>query len=184
MSLGAKKHNISQTAEAKKGRANFAAAVRFAITVNSIPKLKEAWSSAKIEGTNSYHRIIKYNSKLVNSGRLTAANKITPGGLPLTLSSLLINEENELELNISYPQDKINSPALLCLVFFFGNDIIIKQSVTIERGMPEIPLKVSLNDEILKGLKKFPNPIVYTAVLGKKMNTEEIFWTSTAAGVI
>jgi hypothetical protein len=180
MSCRARKYKISQSAEAKKGRANFAAAVKFAITVNSIPEVKKAWSSAKTEGTNSYHRIIKYNSKRVNSGKLTTANKITPDGLPLTLSSLLLKGDNELELNISFPDDKINFPALLCLVFIFNNDMILKQNLNIDWAS-EIPLKVALNNEIVKRLKKFPCPIVYSAVLGNKVNNDEIFWTSTAA---
>ncbi len=49
VSLGAKKYKISQSAEAKKGRANFAAAVKFAKFINSIPELKEAWDLQKLK---------------------------------------------------------------------------------------------------------------------------------------
>ena len=133
VSLGAKKYKISQSAEAKKGRANFAVVVKFAVNINSIPELKGVWSSAKIPGTNSYHKILKLNAKLVNSGHLTTANKITPDGLPLTLSSLILNEDNELEIDISYPREKINFPPILYLVFVFNNEIILKQSINIEK---------------------------------------------------
>ena len=179
VSISAKKYKISQSAEAVKGRANFAAVVKFAKFVNSIPELKEAWSSAKIEGTNSYHRIIKYNSKNINSGRLTEDNTITPTGLPLTISSLSLNEENDLELNISFPQDKIYFPVLLYLVLVFNNDVFLKQSVIIEQRMPEAILKVPLNNIIMKNLENFSDPLFYAAILGKKMNTGEIFWTDT-----
>ncbi len=63
VSASPKKYKISQSKLAKKGRANFAASVKFAVTVNSIPQLKDIWSKVKAEGTNSYHRIIKYHSE-------------------------------------------------------------------------------------------------------------------------
>ncbi len=184
VSLGAKKYKISQSAEAKKGRANFAVVVKFAVNINSIPELKGAWSSAEIPGTNSYHKILKLNAKLVNSGHLTAANKITPDGLPLTLSSLRLNEDNELELDISYPRERINFPSILYLIFVFNNETILKQSINIEKEILEAPIKIPLNNEIIKSLKNFPGALVFTAVLGNKLNGEGIFWTSTAAGVI
>lgn len=184
ISLSAKKYKISQSDKAKEGRANFAALVKFAKFINSIPELKEVWSTAKIEGTNSYHRIIKYNSKLINSGKLTKANKITPDGLALRITSLLLNEANELELDISFPQDKINFPAQLYLVLVFDNDQILKQSAIIENRAPENTLNVPLNNLITKELTNFSNFLVYCTVLGKNMNEGKIFWTSTAVVLI
>ena len=181
VSLSPDKYKISQSAEAKTGRANFAATVKFAKFINSIPELKEIWSTARIEGTNSYHRIIKYNAKRVNSGKLTTANKIIPEGQILTISSISLKEENQLELNILLPHDKINFPAELYLIFAFHKDVILKQNLIIENKAEEYTLNIPLNNIIISKLANFPNPLIYITILGEKINKEEIFWTSSAA---
>ena len=180
VSLSPDKYRISQSNEAKKGRANFAATVKFARFINSIPELKEIWSGAKVEGTNSYHRIIKYNAKSVNSGKLTASNKITPDGLQLTISSISLKEKNILELNISLSPDKLNFPAVLYLIFVFDNKEILYQHTVIEKEAPEYTLNIRLNNMIINNLKGSPNMLLYGTVIGNKLNREEIFWTSTA----
>lgn len=184
VSMGAKKYKISQSAKAKKGRANFAASVKFAVTINSLPELKNIWSFANLEGTNSYHRIIKYNSKLVNSGNLTLANKITPDGLELVLSSLSLTDKSKIELHFSFPSNKLKFPCSLFIVFFFNNDLILVQKAAIENAAVDdlYSIMVPLKNQIIKALKEFPNPLVYTAAAGVQVSKKKIYWTSTAAG--
>ena len=180
VSVSAKKYKISQSAEAKEGRANFAAAVKLAKTVNSIAALKEIWTSAKTDGTNSYHKIIKSNAKRVTGGNLTTANKITPDGLPLTLSSAEI-QNNKLELSFSFPSDEVSFPAELCIIFYFNKDIIHNQITKIEAAEPDdlYYLNLNLTPEIISALSEFPNPVVYFAVAGQPVKNK-IYWASTA----
>lgn len=86
-----------------------------------------------------------------------------------------------MELNILLPHDKINFPAELYLIFAFHKDVILKQNLIIENKATEYTLIIPLNNMIISKLVNFPNPLIYITILGKKVNKEEIFWTSTAA---
>ena len=179
VSVSAKKYKISQSADAKEGRANFAAVVKLAKTVNSFPLLKEIWTLTKTEGTNSYHKIIKNNAKQISEGNLTAANKITPAGLPLTLSSAAI-QNNKLDLTFSFPSDEISFPASLFIIFFFNKHILFKLVKDIETPAQDnlYSLSITLNSEIEAALNEFPNPVIYIAVSGAA-EKNKIYWTST-----
>ena len=184
VSVSAKKYKISQSAQAKKGRANFAAAVKLAKAVNSVPLLKEIWSTAKIEGTNSYHRIIKYNAKSIVQGNLTTANKITPEGLALTLSSLEV-QNNLLHLTINFPfKSNITFPVTLFICFSF-NDAIYSLFIQQEKIIVPLPddiytLSIALNAEIKKALAGDPHPIIYLALAGLYVK-KKVYWTGSIA---
>lgn len=180
ISVAPKKYKISQSAKANKGRANFAALIKLAKAVNSVPGLKEAWNTAKVEGTNSYHKIIRYNGKFVNSGKLTAANKITPDGLQLEIIFADI-QQGKMNVEFSFQTDKIKLPTLLSIVFGFNNRMVFIQTADIETAEPEdtYTLSIPLLHTIKKELKEDPNPVIYFAVSGIKESNKKIFWTDT-----
>ena len=71
-------YNSSHSPKAKLNRNRFGIAIEFAKYVNSIPTLKNIWKSAKIKGTTSFNRIVKYNSKCIGEKSPTKNNIITP----------------------------------------------------------------------------------------------------------
>lgn len=177
-----KKYKISQSRLAKKGRADFAAVVKFAVTVNSIPQLKNIWSKIKAEGTNSYHRIIKHNAKLVNAGMLSTQNKITPDGISLNVISHEVKTDR-LELTISFPSKKLNFPVMICSMLLFSKDAIHPQFTVIQAAAVNDDYSFNINfSKALKAeMKKNPDPILYIAVIGNQIAGKKLSWTSTAA---
>lgn len=182
VSASPKKYKISQSRLAKKGRADFAAVVKFAVTVNSIPQLKDIWSKIKAEGTNSYHRIIKHNAKLVNAGMLSAQNKITPEGIPLNIISSEV-KTGRLEVIVSFPSKKLTFPVSLYIMFVFSKDVIHTQVIPAQttEASDQYMLSIELDNKLKAEIKKNPKPIVFIAAIGKNENNRKVNWTSTAA---
>jgi hypothetical protein len=73
-----KKYNASQSESAKANRGKFGITIQFAKYVNSIPELSQIWKLAKIKGSTSFNKLVKYNIKSINDGFLTTSNIITP----------------------------------------------------------------------------------------------------------
>ncbi len=72
------KYNANQSHKAKQNRNRFAITIEFAKYINSIPCLKGIWKSAKIKGTTSFNRIVKYNSKYMGDKSPAINNIIVP----------------------------------------------------------------------------------------------------------
>jgi hypothetical protein len=111
-------YRISNSEKAVEGRARFAFTVRLARLINSEPVLSAAWKSAKIQGTNSYQKIIKHNSRLTSHSGLTAENIITPEGSEIDRSNLILDEEkliirSEFEPSFLIPPFRLFSLAVL-----------------------------------------------------------------------
>lgn len=72
------KQKVSKSEAVIKARKKFALTVALAKEINSNEILSELWKNSKVNATNSYQKIIKYNSTLTNSDTLTIQNSITP----------------------------------------------------------------------------------------------------------
>ena len=99
--------NISYSDKAVAGRAKFAHTVKLARLINSNPDLSTIWKSAKIKGTNAYQKIIKHNAGFTTPEGLTINNIISPPGLEIFKSSLIVDEnfiklESEVELKSNF----------------------------------------------------------------------------------
>ncbi len=181
VSVRPKKYKPTKSIKLKKARSKFGTVVKFAVTTNSVPELKEVWKLSREKGSNSYHKIIKANSRLFNTETLTPYNKITPAGLELKLESASI-KSNKLDVTISFPSVKTGLPAALCMVFYFGKDKFFAQTENIEEAEENdiYSLSISLNTGIRKALKTKTNFLLYAAVAGKAVK-KKVFWTSTTA---
>jgi len=71
-------YNKSNSAGAIARRTKFAAVIEFSKYINSIASLKSIWKSAKIKGTTSFNRLVKYNSQYTGEKSPTIRNIITP----------------------------------------------------------------------------------------------------------
>ncbi len=72
------KYNISTSKGAVSRRAKFACVIEFAKYVNSIPTCKNIWKAAKIKGTTSFNRLVKYNSQYTGEKSPSIHNIIAP----------------------------------------------------------------------------------------------------------
>ncbi|HEY6906271.1 MAG TPA: hypothetical protein VI230_02335, partial [Ignavibacteriaceae bacterium] len=167
---------------------NFASAVRLAKSIISEPVLKEIWSIAAVDGTTPYHRAIKFNMRLAGGSSLTIRNKITPGGLPLKLSSASISG-GILYLSFNCQANpNLKFPAELFMYFSFekGDKLIIPLSSVIEIPSQNLKynLEVSLGGRMKKLLIKDPHPILFIALAGGTVYKKSVYWTDTEAAVL
>ena len=178
-------YKASKSKAAKTGRNNFALRVKLAKLINSIPVLKEIWSNAKVDGTDSYHRIMKYNSKSIKEGSLTVSTKITPKGLFLSLSSASI-QNDILQLTFTFQQNtNIKFPLALYIFFYFKEygKSVYSISEKIESASPDgsYSLNIGLNSIIKKAIKKDLSPIIYISLAGLVSYKRKIYWSDTAS---
>ena len=188
MSLFPKTMKVSKTPQALRARSDFAVTIKLAKSINSLSVLKEIWTLAKVEGYNSFQKIIKQNLRLVKNGSATASNKITPEGLPLSISSALIQDDT-LKININLPSvENIQFPARVFIFLYFDNydRSVIRLYSQIAEHLPEgsYCLDITLNDNIKNALIVDANPIIYVAVAGTKVYKKKIYWTITASKVM
>jgi hypothetical protein len=185
VSVRPRHYNASKSEAAKTGRTNFAASVALAKAVNAVPVLKEIWTDAKVSGTDSYHRIIKFNSKLVQKGALTVTNKITPAGLPLYILSAEINYSS-LQLTFSFaPNNNIKFPVTAYIFFYFKENrntlFNISEEIKIKSQDDFYTFIINLDSIIKKELKENSNPVIYIALTGSVSYERKIYWSSTAS---
>ena len=178
-------YKASRSAAAVKSRGNFAVTVKLAKAVNSEALLKEIWTLSTAKGTNSFHKLIKNNIKLVKEGSLTTSNKITPAGLLLNFTSASY-ENRILDLSFNYlAGSELSFPAVLFIYLYFEKagksvtNVAIPIEETSEDGTYNIEIvpDTPISDMLLED----PNPILFIAVSGGKVIKEKIYWTSTAS---
>lgn len=185
VSVRPKKYKPGKSPAAIRTKSNFAAVIKLAKNINSVPGLKEIWTNAKVRGTNSFQKIVGNNLKLVNQGKLTTSNKITPDGLFLKLNSASIND-NILSLSL-YFQGSVNvkMPVNLFVALCFKSD---KKSIFCLIVNPDTPSpdgiynpNIALNKEILRAMQTDPEPIIYMAFSGAVPYKKKIFWSNTVS---
>jgi hypothetical protein len=185
ISVRPKKYKPGKSKAAKEGRNNFAMTVALSKSVNSFPILKEIWFLSKAEGTDSYHKIIKYNAKLVKLGSLTTSNKITPEGLSLKLNSASFENKN-LHVSFICPSNQyFKYPAVLFVYLYFEkeNKSVVPVFASLEEASPDGSFDIDLNldNRIRKIISKDPNPIIYLALAGGTPYRKKVYWTNTAS---
>lgn len=173
----------SQTA--KKVRGSFAAASKLASLVNADKTISEVWKAAKIGGNDPYHKIIKYNTRLVKEGSLTEKNKITPDGLFLKIESASLQNQ-VLHLSLNCPEENnLEFPAKLLLLYYSGKSRtpMVLTQVTIPEstsgGIYELDLKPAKS--IVKLLNEDPDALLFAALVSETPVKKKAYWTSTAS---
>ena len=178
------KYKPAKTTAARKVRSSFGMGTMLSIKLIADPRLKEVWAAARIEGTDSYRRIIKHNTKNINAGALTVRNKITPDGLFLGVESATL--ENEvLHLSLNCPaEDNLIFPAKLYLLYYSATakTSLVLTQITIPEsaagGLYELDLKPAKS--IVKLLKEDPDSLLFLAMVSETPVKKKAYWTSTA----
>ncbi len=158
-------YNASKSKAAVANRDKFAAATAFAKYVNSIPLLKLIWKSAKLKGTTSFNRLIKYNSKLIGDSAPSINNIIVPPEgtssflyFPIEAVSVSLKEAY-LQIRISQKHSLFNQYKLMA-VFMFHQPINKQDS---KYQFCHVDLDVKMNDRINVIESVLPDSIIKTA---------------------
>jgi hypothetical protein len=120
--------------------------------------------------------------KSVKEGTVSAANIITPQGIPLIVSSGSI-ENNILSLSFSFHSNSnFTFPVSLHIIFFFSKVKILHQVNNIEIPSHDdlYSFSIILSYEIEKTLIENPHPKVFLALCGTPVNKNKIYWSSTS----
>lgn len=115
-------YNISRSDKVQTVRDNFAAAVKFASTINNISVLKAAWQKSRLPGSGAYHRIIKYNLPLIKNGSLTLHNSITPPGFNVRFPDVSV-EKICTNLGIFIPDGNPEQIFYLEMIYYLPENI-------------------------------------------------------------
>lgn len=179
------RYNVSQSEKALLARRKFANTVEFAKVVNSLPRLASIWKSAKVDGTNSYQKIIKFNSPFINNSGLSIDCSITPNGITLINSSLLF-EESTLKVTANILEESAPSfDQLVVLLYFPLNPckkflMLISES-DLEQLNNTISGKVAYNEKQYSSLTVRDASIAFIAFLSKEGNRNKTFCSNTSA---
>ncbi len=178
----------AKTLAARKVRNSFGMSVKLAKKLITDPKLKEVWAAAKIEGTNSYHRIIKYNCNLINEGSLTDRNNITPDGEFLKIDSASLQNQ-VLHLTLNCPDESnLVFPAKLSILYYFGkekNPLVLTETTIPDSSAGGIyEMDIQPGKSIVRLLNESPDALLFTALVSETPRKKKAYWTSTASASI
>ena len=195
-SVRPEKYNASQSEAAKSNRTRFGIAIQFAKYINSIPELSKIWKSAKIKGTTSFNKIVKYNIKSITNSNLSVYNIITPGSLNSFVDTNNISFDNKtitlsIRLNGKVKTTEINSPILIYAVVAFQNPkpknkipiliTHISQEISSKEVEETVELKLNLNNNQKSLALKYKSCIIYLTTIIDSPFPKKIIYSPTRA---
>jgi hypothetical protein len=184
VSLRPDEYRKSKSTKAIYEKNKFAAAVKFAKCVNSIPLVKQIWNESSQQGFTSYHKILKANLEL----HKTAGSHKKFSIFPVT-ESKLINEANltdkEIFFVLSQPFEHSNK---LFLTAVHGSELngkskfefqlIYKNFIDYQTLVNNrISIKTEYFTDVVKEKKQ--SDIIYLAFASVKENGEVDSYTNT-----
>ncbi len=185
-------YNISQSKKAKESRSNFGLVVKFAKIINEQPLLKMIWSKAKINGTTSYHRIIKHNIKYVKESQLSVFNLITPEGEYFPLKSYVISDDSiilQLKTDaIAQTSLSLFPFSLLSIVYLFEpkkksheENLLLSFSTDFLKVLNKDSnsIAITIPENILSHFSRYKNCIIYFSGIFQNPTSSKLIWTST-----
>ncbi|MFZ0455259.1 MAG: hypothetical protein WCE54_16115 [Ignavibacteriaceae bacterium] len=191
------KYNASKSKAAVSQRAKFAVAVEFAKYINSISVLSNIWKAAKIKGTTSFNRLIKFNLKYVNEKSPTMDNLIIPGDCPKNLLKfpsgdlLFCPEEKMVKIIFSSTAEETdyNRDYDLVFVFMFYNPVNKKEKYFLldyrQENLKLNPEKneiiINLDLTVLKKASKYNYLVIYFSAITCKSGNLSYLWSNTLA---
>ncbi len=187
------KYNASKSKAAVAQRSKFAVTVEFAKYVNSIPVLLNIWKAAKIKGTTSFNRIMKFNLKNVNEKFPTAHNIITPADCAKNFLRFPFNDlffypkEKLIKIPLSFINDEAiyNHEYDLVFVFMFYHPVNKKEkyflfdyreeNIKLTKDMKEIKIDIDLT--LSKKTSKYNNLVIYFSASTFEGGSMKYLWT-------
>ena len=193
------KYNYSSSKGAVSRRAKFAVVIEFSKFINSIPSLKIIWTSAKIKGTTSFNRLIKYNTNQAGEKSPTIKNVITPyenipsnNILNFPLHELHFSKEagmikivmSKAESGFEYNKDynlvlvlMPFEPKRKSYNYFRLNHLELTNNIT--KDLPEI--NIELDNSIISSLNRYKKIIIYFSAYREVGGRIKFLWSKTFA---
>lgn len=187
------KYNASKSRAAVSQRSKFAVTIEFAKFINSIQVLSNIWKEAKIKGTTSFNRIIKFNLKNVNEKYPTVNNIITPAGCTKNLLNFPFNnllfypDEKMIKIPLVEITDQTiyNFELGLIFVFLFIQPVNKKEkfflldyreeNLKLTNETEEIIIDLDLT--LLKKASKYNNLVIYFSASAFVGQTSKYIWS-------
>lgn len=185
-------YNISQSKKAKESRNNFGLVVKFAKIVNEQPLLKTVWSKAKVKGTTSYHRIIKYNLRYIKENQLSSFNIITPEGEYFPLKSYVISDDSIILYLKTDDRTQTSLSlfpfSLLAVVYLFEpkkklyeKNLLFSFSTDFSEHLNKNTnsIAITIPENILSNFSSYKKCVIYFSGVFQNPNSSKLLWTST-----
>jgi len=191
------KVNISQSKNAKASRNKFALTVRFSKSINSIPALSCVWKSAKVPGTSSFQKLIKYNSKFTSVNNLTIKNVITPKGFEFNVEEIIYSGD-EIQILISSINTRTFNnntftPVIYSVLYFFEPKRtkfkpFSFSSLSNDMGEILTMTKIDIHFTLSKTQKSlfgnYNKCILYFAIILSPESSNNPVWSSSASNIL
>ena len=173
-------YNLSHSAASQKARSKFAFAVKLAKLINSTPELAAVWKSSKVQGSNSYQKIIKHNLKFMSDAGLTSASLIVPPHITPETYSIKIDRTGII-LHCTSSQIPSGCQFEMFVVVFIADNqkscIHLVRSGTITQSSNyHFNASITFNNTIRKQILRYGNATALCTVVS---NTKKVLWTNT-----
>jgi hypothetical protein len=123
-------HRISKSQKSVDNRKKFGINVQLSKNICSLTPLYNVWKNSKLEGSNTYTKILKYNYKSCVPGSLTLNNSLTPISIALDVTSITI--ANGI-LNIEFQIPNLDNNNLIS-PFYINIIVFLSETNEVQKG--------------------------------------------------
>ena len=148
-----KHHRISKSENSIDNRKRFGINVQLSKNICLLKPLHSVWKNSKLNGSNSYTKIQKFNYKSSEPGFLTLGNALTPISIALVVNSVTI-ENGNLFINFQIPDIENNnklSPFYINIIIFLHDTLKGHK----EKGTQFITFNVPVHQKESTGIYNF-----------------------------
>lgn len=148
-----KHHHISKSEKSVDNRKKFGINVQLAKNICSLKPLYNVWKYSKMGGSNTYTKILKFNYRSAEPGKLTLGNVLTPISIALEVNSVEI-ANRRLSINFLIPDNENNNK----LWPFYVNIIIFLHKTLKghkDKGNQFVTFNVPVHQKELTGIYNF-----------------------------
>jgi len=188
------KVRISQSKKAKAFRNKFALTVNLSKFINSISALSNIWNSAVVRGTNSYQKLIKYNSKFTSINSLTIKNVITPPGINFSIDEITYSGNKILllvnSINTGFPNPKSFARTIYSVLYFYEpksnkyeslSFLTLSKEIEGELSDTKLEILLTLNKTQQLLSRHYNKCIAYFAIILSSEDTNTPVWSNTVS---
>jgi hypothetical protein len=176
----------SQTRKSKNTRTSFGNASGFASFLKRQALLELVWSSAKLEGTTIFHKILKQNIPLVSPSNLTLKNIIVPPSAYKFINNLKIKKKS---LDVYLADNLTEQSFTIAVAIYFSPSLhkdkneLTLQFVTKDFEPEELAsggeVTVQLSSACVKYFNLYEDCIVFAAAIFNSSNLKNLKWSRT-----
>jgi hypothetical protein len=148
-----KKYHLSRSEKSVNNKMKFGINVQLSKNICSLKPLYSVWKNSKMDGSNTYTKILKFNYKSSEPGKLTLGNALTPISIALEVNSVEITNGN-LSISFQIPDIKNNnklSPFYINIIIFLHDTLKGHK----DKGSQFITFNVPVHEKEATGIYNF-----------------------------